>query len=329
MVKYFTLIFSLFAINTLIAQEVTVTQKIPATAVPGGDYIAEATINKGEIKGFMKFFQGIPAGCTATAIESKGGSFSFADGGAKIIWITIPADNQFTISYRVTIPKDASGIKNINGKVSYLINDERKIYELETKTIQIGSETTNETVLVTGSDRTIITSSPVSTSDSKVITSTTPSAVDPPVKKEEQKPPTETIIPEPIPVVPPPNVAPVANVLPKKEEAVANIPPPATIKKEEKKTASATPPINTKVPVTAIPSSAGKTYRVQIGAFTLKHQIKGVTEPSVVVLDNGVTKYFSGNFPTYEEAAKRKKEMIEKGFQGAFIVSFENGKIVK
>jgi hypothetical protein len=54
-----------------------------------------------------------------------------------------------------------------------------------------------------------------------------------------------------------------------------------------------------------------------------------VPEITTVVLENGITKYFSGNFSIYEDAVKRRKEMVEKGFQGAFIVAFENGKIVK
>ena len=70
-------------------------------------------------------------------------------------------------------------------------------------------------------------------------------------------------------------------------------------------------------------------YRVQIGAFSAKPKIDGVPEVTTLVLENGITKYFSGNYSTYEEALKRKKEMVEKGFQGAFIVAFEGDKIVK
>ena len=84
----------------------------------------------------------------------------------------------------------------------------------------------------------------------------------------------------------------------------------------------------TKAPVTAT-STAGKTYRVQIGAFMQQPHVSGVPQLTKVVLDNGMTKCFSGNFSTYDEAVKRKKEMIEKGFAGAFIVSFEGGKMVK
>ncbi len=87
--------------------------------------------------------------------------------------------------------------------------------------------------------------------------------------------------------------------------------------------------LDLKVPTAAVPTIAGKTYRVQIGAFSAKPKIEGVSEISTVVLDNGITKYFSGNFSNYEEAVKRKKSVLEKGFTGAFIVSFQDGKIVK
>jgi hypothetical protein len=328
--KLFFLIFFLFILSYSFAQEITATQKFPDTAIPGGDYIVEITINRTGITGFMKFFQGVPSGCIAKEIESKGGKFSFDDGGAKVIWITPPAEDQFIISYQVVIPKEVLGTKNINGKIAYLSNSERKIYDLETKTIKIGdplATPTTETILVTGSDRTIITSSPI----------LKPKDEDPAPSKTIADTPTTTI-----PVIPEKEITPVAEEPVKKEEPVVSISTPVVIKKEEekipvkepvkkeeKKTVPVNLPVSPNTPITAIPSSVGKTFRVQIGAFTLKPAIKGVPEPSTVVLENGVTKYFSGNFVTYEEAAKRKKEMIEKGFSGAFVVSFENGKIVK
>lgn len=331
--KFFSLIFFLFILSNSFAQEITATQKFPDTAIPGGDYIVEITINRTGITGFMKFFQGVPSGCVAKEVESKGGKFSFDDGGAKVIWITPPAEDQFVISYQVVIPKEVSGTKNINGKIAYLSNSERKIYDLETKTIKIGdplATPTTETILVTGSDRTIITSSPILK------------------PKDEDPAPSKTLADTPTPTVaaiPEKEITPIAEEPVKKEEPVVLTPTPAPAvvikkeeekipvkepaKKEEKKTVPVNLPVSPNTPTTAIPSSVGKTFRVQIGAFTLKPSIKGVPEPSTVVLENGVTKYFSGNFATYEQAAKRKKEMIEKGFSGAFVVSFENGKIVK
>nr|MBA3706291.1 hypothetical protein [Bacteroidota bacterium] len=163
MLKQLFFIFLFFLSAISFAQDLTVIQKYPETAIPGGDYVVETTVKRSGITGFMKFFQGVPSGCTAKVIESKGGSFSFDKGGAKIIWIALPAETEFTISYMVSIPKDIEGIKNINGKLSYMVNNERKVYDLETKTIRIGVNVIaakTETVLVTGSDNTIITESP-------------------------------------------------------------------------------------------------------------------------------------------------------------------------
>lgn len=345
MVKYFRFIFLLFVVKSSLAQEISATQKFPDTAIPGGDYIVEITVNRKGITGFMKFFQGVPEGCTAKEIESKGGSFSFADGGAKIIWITSPTEDQFTISYQVLIPKEIAGTKQISGKIAYLFETERKVYDLETKTIKIGdvlATPTTETILVTGSDHTIITSAPIlkpkeeDMAPSKTVIDTTATSPAPvveipvvepiaiPVVKEEAK---ATPSAEPVKKDEPPVPIPVLEL--KKEEEKIAITGDQAVAKEEKKAEPVSVPIRTNAPVTALPSSTGKTFRVQIGAFNLKPKIKGVPEPSTVQLDNGMTKYFSGNFATYEEAAKRKKELIEKGFQGAFIVSFENGKIIR
>jgi len=84
------------------------------------------------------------------------------------------------------------------------------------------------------------------------------------------------------------------------------------------------------VPTSVAPaSSSGKTYKVQIGAYSTKPKVEGVPEISTLILDNGITKYFSGNFVSYDEAVKRKNLVAQKGFAGAFIVSFQDGKIVK
>jgi len=281
MSKQFTLFLLLLSIG-LSAQNITGTQKIPASALPGTEFTIETTVNKGTIKDFMKFFQEIPEGLVASEIESQGGTFTFADGGAKIVWIAPPKSETFVIKYKVTVNGGVSGTKKLPAKISYINNNERKIFDFPIASIVIGTAT-------------------------------------PPVKKEipSTKPTTSSQPTKTTPVATTPVVAPVE---PKPARPAGG---------NETPTAPSQPTTFAKVPTSALPSSAGKMYRVQIGAFSAKPKIDGVTEVTVVVLDNGITKYFSGNFSAYEDALKRKKEMIEKGFQGAFIVSFENGKIVK
>ena len=80
---------------------------------------------------------------------------------------------------------------------------------------------------------------------------------------------------------------------------------------------------------TTKPAIPAKTYRVQIGAFTAKPNLTNIAEITTITLENGITKYFSGNFDSREQAAERQEKLSKAGFPKAFIVPFENGKIVK
>ncbi len=293
MMKQFVFSFLILVSARAFAQDLTATQTFPSSVAPGSTFTVEININRGAINGFMKFFQELPAGFTATEIDSKGGSFSFADNGAKVVWIAPPNEPTYTVSYKVTVPTDASGSKTITAKFSYINNNERKIFDFEPKTIVIEGA---------GGTKTAIT---------------------PPVKAVQTSP---AITKQPAAVAPATKTTP---AVAEKATSTAQVPAkPISPTAANAKTEAAALPA-TKVPVTAAPSSTGKTYRVQIGAFSAKPKIDDVKDISVIVLDNGITKYFSGNFSTVEEATKRKEEVAKKGFPGAFIVSFENGKIVK
>ena len=99
----------------------------------------------------------------------------------------------------------------------------------------------------------------------------------------------------------------------------------------ETKTATAKPVSSEVTPQKSKPTNtnSGKTYKIQIGAFSTKRTIKNVPDISILETDKGITKYFTGNFPTKEAALAHLPGITAKGYKGAFIVAFENGKIVK
>ncbi|MDF2438934.1 MAG: hypothetical protein K0Q95_3310 [Bacteroidota bacterium] len=272
-----------------IGQEVNATAKALNKGVPGKDLIIEISVTKPSVDGFMKYFQELPAGYSAEVLDCKGCDFKYADNGAKAIWVTPPSADQFVMTYKIIVPSEAKTPLSIGGKFSYVVGNERKIFEISPQVIDFGQ-----------------TAPSTKTPESEPVKETVAEQKSEPVKTEpvaEQKP-----------------------LVAEKKEVPAEKPKPAEVKKE---TPVITTPVN-KAPVSAAASAtAGKTYRVQIGAFQQKPQITGVSQLTTVLLDNGMTKYFSGNFKTYEEAKKRKEELKGKGFPGAFIVSFENGKIVK
>lgn len=73
------------------------------------------------------------------------------------------------------------------------------------------------------------------------------------------------------------------------------------------------------------------TVRVQLGAFRnklSKNIFAGITDLVVIKGDDGLTRYYTGSFTEANAAAKHKVQMLLKGFDGAFLVAFREGKRV-
>lgn len=71
--------------------------------------------------------------------------------------------------------------------------------------------------------------------------------------------------------------------------------------------------------------------RVQLGAFKQKlskNIFKGIDDLVTIHGEDGLTRYYTGVFTDMNEAAKHKVNMLMKGFNGAFLVAFKNGKRV-
>ena len=89
-------------------------------------------MNKGDLSGFAKLQFDLPPGMTATAIETKGASFTFADQKAKFIWMALPSSPSFKISYTLSTDASLSGNHAIQGRLSYIEDNERKTFDLPT-----------------------------------------------------------------------------------------------------------------------------------------------------------------------------------------------------
>jgi hypothetical protein len=70
--------------------------------------------------------------------------------------------------------------------------------------------------------------------------------------------------------------------------------------------------------------------RVQLGAFRhiAQDRFKGINDVVSVKGDDGLTRYYVGSFTDVNAAARRKVDMVLKGFDGAFLVAFKDGKRV-
>lgn len=69
-------------------------------------------------------------------------------------------------------------------------------------------------------------------------------------------------------------------------------------------------------------------FRIQVGAFTRvlsKDIFEDVPELFVITTDDGLTRYYSGTFDNFQDAANAKIDLVSQGFDGAYVVSFKGG----
>ncbi|MCA6363752.1 MAG: SPOR domain-containing protein [Bacteroidetes bacterium] len=72
-------------------------------------------------------------------------------------------------------------------------------------------------------------------------------------------------------------------------------------------------------------------FRVQLGAFKQPLSpgvFNDVPDLVMVRTSDGLYKYMTGSFSTFEQAAERKAQMLVKGYKGAFIAAYKDGKRV-
>ncbi len=96
-----------------------------ATLNDAGEILIELKINRGDLdqEQFAKIQEFIPEGYDAKSVETLGGIFTFENRVAKFLWMTLPKEPEFVVSYKL-IPKSDAEIENlkIKGNFSYLEN---------------------------------------------------------------------------------------------------------------------------------------------------------------------------------------------------------------
>ena len=277
---------------------VHVTQKLSSSVQAGSDFTVEVTIHKADIIGFAKFQVELPEGFTATPAETKNGTFSFTDHKVKFIWMTLPADQEFKISYKIFVAPTATGIKSVGGTFAYVENNETQKVYLQATSISINKDASSTTNPSAASPAT----STTETSETK-----TPETVGE-IKKENTTV-EKTINPTP------------------NNDANA----PAEVKKSStnsKIVSSSTSSAQKSFP--SIPTSSGIIFRVQLIAkqedvgkeyFKQKYQID-----APVYMDNvdGRYKYTTGSLKTYSQAKDLCNKMKQQGVADAFVVAYRD-----
>lgn len=120
---------------------VSIIGSFPKSVKPATEFIAEILVKKGTISGFAKYQIEVPQGFTVKELESKGGNFSFANNVGKIIWTSVPSEEEFTIKIILLTESNVSGLKTIGSKFSYINNNIKEVIEMNPVDIMIGDGT--------------------------------------------------------------------------------------------------------------------------------------------------------------------------------------------
>jgi hypothetical protein len=109
----------------------------PTEVNAGTEFEVKVNIKKGDLDGFSRLQQDLPAGLTANSSLSSDGDFTFEDKRVRLIWLRLPKQDEFFIVYKIKIDERLKGTFNIKGKFSYIDNNERKSVSIESTPINI------------------------------------------------------------------------------------------------------------------------------------------------------------------------------------------------
>ena len=79
---------------------------------------------------FAKIEEVVPQGYTALRIDSKEGIFIYKDGRAKIMWMNLPSNAYFMVSYRLVPNKAGIEAPVLKGQFSYMSDDRTIIKDI-------------------------------------------------------------------------------------------------------------------------------------------------------------------------------------------------------
>ena len=141
MIKYSFLLlnfFGIFSLNLFLEDGVVIEDNTPAAMAPGESKNVTITVNKGDVEGFAKLELILPFGLSAREVSTNGASFSFEGQKVKFLWMTLPEDDEFSVTYELTADDNASGNLVVKGTFSYIKESQRVDYNLQSKLIAIG-----------------------------------------------------------------------------------------------------------------------------------------------------------------------------------------------
>ncbi len=278
-------------VSTPASSTVTCIRQTPYKARTGNDIMVNLLVYKRDMNKFAKIEEQIPSGFQAVAVESREGLFTYKDGVAKFVWMNLPEEDGFTVSYRL-IPEASKSIDDlqISGKLSYILEGRNISVDVAQMDVYL-----NE-----------ISNANIEALMASIGKGEEPPAYKPPVQDEQ-----EEIKPPPV----------------NEEKPVVREEKPVVKETRTVGTGSSGIPDRQRLPVQdgiyyRVQLAAGSRFTDADKTFAANN----LTRPVLVERHEGLYKYTVGSFSTYDRANEFRKTVVSKGVSGAFVVAYRNGK---
>jgi len=310
------------------ASNVVCIRQKPAWSDSNKEYIVNILVNKESLKKFAKIEELVPVGYTAVKVDSKEGIFTFKDNKLKFLWMNLPADPYFTVSYKL-IPAKGSITKQspaITGIFSYIVEDKTQSITIQERDVSLANLTPEKIKEMMQAQGQVLVAT---TTPTPVATIKTPETT---VKNPEAtvKTPVTTVTTTQTPVV----------II--KQQPVVKQPEVATTTTVTNQTTTKTepvvkPPANVVVNKTEVADllepQSGITYRVQLAAghkpVDIKSYFRKYKLDNTIFKEqhNGWLKYSVGSFGEYKDARDYRVHVWNTtSIADAFVSAYNNGK---
>ncbi len=140
MFKQLMLVFNflvLLVLGALFAGNVSVSMDAAPQIEAGQELMVEIKLEKEDLSSFARFQQELPPGLTPEAIDPQNADFSFEDQKVTFLWLRLPDENNFAITYKLKVDERLKGQFDLGGKFSYIANNKRMHTELTPQNITI------------------------------------------------------------------------------------------------------------------------------------------------------------------------------------------------
>jgi hypothetical protein len=138
MIKTIFIFFSYLAfllLGVFNSDTVLIENNTPAFIAPGTRSLVEVNVRKGDVQGFSKLELTLPDGFIATPGDIKGASFTFSGDKAKFVWMNLPEESLFKVSYYIESEPGVEGAYEIKGTFSYVRENIREDIYVPTRTV--------------------------------------------------------------------------------------------------------------------------------------------------------------------------------------------------